>query len=383
MTRRAARPDVPEEARMVRTVQGTDGSAAGAGVSRRSVLAAGGVLIGGLLVQARWAPEAHAASADLVLEPLADDPVEVLTSNPSTVSTFPRQLGVRLHGPSGSLPPGTTFDLEYDGRVYAPLERPSVLRGGEAVPGVSVSVPEVDASTGVSRCSVVLDEAVEPGSSAQDALVIIVAAVLPRTYPYDLPRRPGAPTVSVPVPRAGVRGPRPGRRHLGRGGAAKTEALPWGVELAVSWDTVTWGEGSALSYPVPVMVSVRSTGPGPTPRDAQLGVRLDPRVVGGIRCIGTTLGDGLPGPRLRGPSTQGGTTLDAVWRIGRVLAPDEVLVVTLEADPAGVQDELNGIAHPVVEVSGPPRGPARQRLSPSTSVTRRDAVWSTGAEVPE
>ena len=184
-------------------------------------------------------------------------------------------------------------------------------------------------------------------------------------------------------PRAGARGARPGRRPLGRGETAKTEALPWGVELAVSWDAVTWGEEGSLSYPVPAMVRVRSTGPGPTPRDAQLSVRLDPRVAGAIRCTGTSLGDGSTGPRLRDPSTQVEAALVAVWRVGRALAPDEVLMVTLATDPVGVQDELDGVVHPVVAVSGGPRGRDRQRLSPSTSVTRRDAVWSAGTDATQ
>ena len=116
-------------------------------VSRRQVLVFAGLMIGSGVVElagpaapALGAPPTTPASG-LTLEPIANEPVTVLSPDSATAGVCPRQLAVKVLNNGVALPSGTQIKLTFDSRLHTALDQ-AILTVGTRVVSVSTEITE-------------------------------------------------------------------------------------------------------------------------------------------------------------------------------------------------------------------------------------------------
>lgn len=337
-------------------------------LSRRQVLTVAGLTLGVGVVELAGLPaRASAAPTDQVtLEPVAGQPVAVLSGDGAAPAACPRQLAVKiLRGVD--LPAGTQLSVTFDPRVYAPLSAPVLTRQGRVV--AAGSAVTTNPTTGLHTSTLTLSEAVP----ATGDLLAVLGTAHPLLYPYDLVRRPSAPTaqLSRTAKTASAKRDLQPQRPSSFGGAA----TPWGIELDGSWRRHTWGDREQFSYYHPVRLTMRSVGPGKALAASAFTVSLDPQLIRDIRVTGVELNN----KKYRGGATlaatvRTGSLYQTRWHIPIRLAPGDVLDVMLAATPLVPTGALPAIKHPVVRVLSEGTTVA-QRATGKDTLSRSDAVW--------
>lgn len=326
-------------------------------VSRRQILTLAGLTLG-VGVVAPAGPAAAAPADDVVLEPVADEPVAVLSGEGGAPAAVPRRLAVRLVRTAG-LPAGAQIAITFDPRVHTPLPAAVVLHRGRPVPAATTTA--ADPATGLHTSTVTLTGAVP----ADGDLVAVVGAARPLIFPSDLVRRPAAPSARVATARRRLEPARPSSF----GGPA----LPWGVEVDGVWAARSWGAGGRYRYYVPVRVSLTGTGPGRGPA-AAFSVTLDPRLAGAVTVASARLGDRPYAGRIR-PAGESRTAsaYRTRWRAPAGLAAGEVLDVHLTVSTTLPAGPLTGVTHPVV-AAVTTGAAAAQRHTGRETLSRTDSV---------
>ncbi|WP_045747667.1 hypothetical protein [Actinoplanes rectilineatus] len=341
-------------------------------LSRRQLLTVAGLTVGTAWVELGGSPSAaYAAPAgDLVLEPVPDHPVRVLSPDGGAPSAVPRQLAVRVRNDDVVLPTGTALKVTFEGRLYAVLPAPLLTLGGRRLAATATTAP--DPATGLTVCTVTLGEQVPARTADTGDLIAVVGTVNPYTFPYDMVRKPADPiaavgeTTRVPGARRNLKSSRPS--------SFGTAVTPWGVEVAGGWTRLTWGPDGRYWYWYPTLVSVRGTGPGRTPA-AAFAVTVDPQIVTDVTVTGARLnGEPYAVSKITvSEETVTGSLRRLRWTAkARLDAGDqldaELTVVT--RTPAGA---LETITHPVVSTSMAAHPGARQ--TGLMSVSRADSSW--------
>lgn len=341
-------------------------------VSRRQVLTLAGLTLGaGVIEFAGMTDPATAAPTDiLVLQPIPDEPVGVLSGDGAAPVALPRQLAVQVLR-SVDLPAGVQIAITFDPRVYAPLTSAVLVHDGRAVAADRTSV--ADPGTGLHTTTITLTETV-PGIGT---LVAVVGTAHPLLYPYDLVRRPPVPTAGVrPDRRASEsRWPLQPQRPPSFGGPTR----PWGIEVDGVWSPRSWGENGRYRYHVPVRVTLRSVGPAPTPAATSFAVTLDPRLVRSVTVAAARLNHKPYGKRISLVG-QGrtGSSYQTRWRVPAGLAPGDVLDLNLTVATTVPAGPLVGVTHPLVAFV-PVGEDAGQRYTGRQTLTRTDAVCGEAA----
>ncbi|WBB55484.1 hypothetical protein [Verrucosispora sp. WMMD573] len=347
---------------------------AGISVSRRQVLSLAGLTLGiGVVDLGGRATGAAAAPAStepsVRLEPLADDPVRMLSATSAAVASVPRQLAVRVVNEQAPLPIGTTLTISFDPRLYAPTSSAVVTVGDRRV--ASRSVVTTDEETGAVVCRITLDEAV-PVLAAGAGAVALVATASPGTYPYDLMHRPKEAVAEIGRS-AGERLSRRGLRSA-RELRARSGLTPWGLELSGGWGRHVWGDAQRFVYFHPQLITIAGTGPGRSPETA-FTVLLDPHLVQQIDVESVRLNGKRIDSRVRQvSSTTEASVYRTRWRSSVRLGSGDVLEVRLSSRMKTPTGALAAIKHPVVEVDGMGLDPG-QRQTRLTTWTRLDSVW--------
>lgn len=341
-------------------------------LSRRQLLTVAGLSLGTAWVDLADSSPAHAAPAgDILLEPISDRPVRVLSPDGAAPNAVPRQLAVRIRNDKVALVPGTKLTVTFDQRLYAVMSTPLITLGGRPV--ASTAVTETDPGTGRSVCTLTLGEQIPVRSAGAGDLIALVGTANAHLYPYDLVRTPADTTVDV---KAATRSPA-ARRSLTASrpssfGAA--ERAPWGVQVAGGWERISWGPGNRYWYYYPTLVSVTGTGPGRTPA-ATFAVTVDPQVVTDIQVVAARLNNkAYPVSRITVEArTATGTHRQVRWRSQARLSENDQLDVELRVatrQPAGA---LGAITHPIVSTSMAAGSGARQ--TGQMSISRADSSW--------
>jgi hypothetical protein len=318
------------------------------------------------------AEPAAPAGQDLKLEPVANDPLPLLSAVSPVVGVYPRQLAVRVVNTGLVLPSGTQLKVTFDRRLYEPLT-PVVLKlGTKAIAADSKTT--IDDSTGLSTCTITLKEAMPAATADTAKLIAVIGTARPLLYPRDLVRRQLNSTAEVPKRTAGAA---TSRRELhARGGAhANRTHAPWGIEVGGGWGIHKWGGPAEFAYYYPVLVTLRSVGPGAAPVPAGFTVSLDPRLVREISVTSVRLnGKPYAGRIDRVGSNRTDTVYESQWRTPKPLKANDVLDVRLRARLLTPPDALPSIKHPTVTLRSMGTDVA-QRITGRSTLTRADSVW--------
>lgn len=347
--------------------------------SRRQLLTAAGLTLGiaWLELGGGAAPAAAAPATSLATEPpgltleaVPGQPVAVLSADGTGAVAVPRQLAVRIVNNDVELTKGSRLTVTFDDRIYAVMTSPMVTLGGRKIPATVTTKKE--AQTGLTVCTVTLNERIPAGSAATGNLIVLLGTANPHLYPRDLVTRPAisradmAGTGRTPAPHHDMTSPRPSSF-----GAA---AAVWGVEVAGGWDRLSWGPGGRYWYRYPVMASVTGTGPGRTPA-IDFMVIVDPRIVTDVSVVSARLNDS-PYPALK-ITVAGKTTTETVrqirWRTGARLNAGDRLDVELRVSTRTPTGALDTITHPVVSIDMGADTAARQ--TGRASASRTDSSW--------
>ncbi|MEU8606828.1 hypothetical protein AB0C29_02335 [Actinoplanes sp. NPDC048791] len=337
-------------------------------VSRRQVLTVAGVALGVGVVDLAGpgSPASAAPSSEVTLEPVADQPVAVLSGDGAAPAVCPRQLAVKvLRGVE--LPAGAQLSVTFDPRLYAPLSAPVITRNGRVVTAASAVV--TSATTGLHTSTVTLEQAVP----STGELLLVVGTANPLLYPYDLVRQPSVPTAQLG--RTAKSAPAERRLQPGRPSAFGGPATPWGIELDGAWSRHSWGDRAQFGYYHPIRVTLRSVGPGKARATSAFAVSVDPQLITSVRITAVELnrkpyrgGADLTATRRTGSLYQ------TRWRVPVRLAPGDVLDVTLTATRLNPPGALPTIKHPVVSLISADDAVA-QRSTGKSTLTRADSVW--------
>lgn len=343
------------------------------GLSRRQVLTVAGLVVGiGAVQVALPVAPAHAdpdkTTTPVTLEPLSEDPVNVLSGDTTTIATCPRQLAVRILNTGAELPAGTTIELSFDRRLYSPTGSALLTVGKRRVKATSAVTR--DAATGLLTCTVTLGEPIAALRAGQPEAVLVVANANVARYPADLVRDPAEATAEVG---ATARSPKV-RRSL-RAGGPKTKAearAPWGIELSGAWGRHTAGE---FVYYYPVQLRLLAVGPGNTPVPAAFSVALDPALVKEVKTTTLLLNGKAQKGRIQLVSTTRTTSVyETSWRTPVKLNRGDVLEIGLEATLLSPPANLPAVKHPLVTVATMGPDPT-QRQTGLHTLTRLDSVW--------
>ncbi|MEV4345212.1 hypothetical protein AB0J83_12115 [Actinoplanes sp. NPDC049596] len=327
-------------------------------VSRRQILTVAGLALGVGVVDLGPAGPAAAAPAGITLEPVAADPVAILTGENAPPAAVPRQLAVRVLRGAG-MPAGAQLTTTFDPRVYAPLTPGVLVHRGRSV--ATTGMVAIDPATGRPTSTITLTEPVP----ADGELIAIIGTANPMLYPYDLVRRPAEPTA-----RAGH-----ARRDLGpdRPAPFGGPAEPWGVEVSGVWAARTWGPGDRYRYHVPVRVTLTGAGPARGPA-ASFSVTLDPRLVRAVTIGSARLDDRAYAGRFRRVSqSRTSSAHRTLWQAPVGLAAGQSLDIELRVDTVRPPGPLTGLTHPLVAAVTTGAAGA-QRHTGRESLTRTDAV---------
>lgn len=336
-------------------------------LSRRQVLTFAGLTLGVGVIElagSPWPAAAAPAAGQLLLQPVADQPVAVLSGDSTAPAVCPRQLAVRVVSDGVVLPAGTRLSVTFDPRLFAALPTAAVTRGRRFVLAEST----ITATTsGPSTCTVTFKE----GVPADGDLIVVVGTAHPLLYPRDLVRRPADATAdlaSTPRSARAQRSLQPARPATLGG-----PRTPWGIELTGGWDRQTW-DGGRFWYYHPVQVSMRSVGPGKAPVAASFAISVDPRLVRDV-AVGSIRLNQRPyhgAVRLR-KTTRTPSVYRTEWQSSVMLKPDDVLDVLLRVAPLTPSGPLPSIKHPVVTLTM--GTDIAQRQTGQNSFTRLDSVW--------
>jgi hypothetical protein len=342
--------------------------------SRRQVLSFAGLVLGTGIVQVAG-PTSRAAAApttaDLTLEPIANDPVTVLYGDSPTVQECPRQLALKVVNGGVALPSGTRLMLTFDPRLYAPMERALVTLGNRSVPA-STEIT-TDADSGTRTCTITLHESVPQLKPGQDALVAVVGTARPLLYPRDLVRR--TVTTSAEMPATSRSPQRTTSLQPMRIAASGGTRIPWGIELGGIWGRHTWAAGEKFRYYYPVQLTMRSVGPGAVPSPPSFTVALDPRLVREISISWVRLnGKKYSGTVRRLHTSRTTAVYETRWRTPTQLKAGDVLDFGLQASLLKPPGALPTIKHPVVVLDSMD-GDVSQRQTGLNTFARLDSVW--------
>ncbi|PWR09355.1 hypothetical protein DKT68_12390 [Micromonospora acroterricola] len=333
-------------------------------------LGAGVVTIGSHPTAASAAPS-EPASPTVRLEPVADDPVVVLSGTSTAVASYPRQLAVRLVNEGGALPVGTTVTLTFDQRLYAPLTPAVITMAGRQV--ATTSAVAAIAETGMTEYTLTLQESLPAVTAPAASAVAVVGTVRTATYPRDLLHRPQVGAVKIdrpshqPLSRRELRPSSNVRTKIGR--------VPWGFELSGGWARHVWGVERQFVYFHPQSITITATGPGSAPMDTAFTVSLDPRLVQEIEVAALQLnGKRIDGRIRRVSSLRDGAAYVSRWRTSVKLKKGDVLDVRLTSRLATPTAGLTTIKHPLVEIDELSLEPS-QRQTGRTTLTCLDSVW--------
>ena len=341
------------------------------GFSRRQLLTVTGLAVGTAWVEvgSSASPAAAApAAGQLTLEPVANDPVPLLSALGSAPEALPRHLAVRIRGDNVALVAGAQVKVAFDKRFFSPLATPLITLAGQRLPATATT--EQDPTTGQRVITLTLGADVPATAVAGGELIALLGTANPHAYPHDLAIAPSAVAADLTT------GAHSARRDLKRsrpssfGGAAK----PWGVEVGAGWAKQTWGPDGQYWYWYPVIASVAGRGPGRTPA-ADLAVTVDPQVVESIGVASARLNQRpYAASKIRkAESTATGTLRRVRWRTDVRLAPGDQLDVILKVSTRSPSGALETITHPVV-ATGMGLAPAARHTG-LTSVSRTDSAW--------
>lgn len=332
-------------------------------VSRRTVLKLSAAAIVTVAVPMRpgLASAQTPAPQLLDLAPTSRPSIEVLAPGPTAGLAVPADLGVVMTV-EGGVPSGTTIDFVFDPRMYDLLDEPLATAEDGLVAAASES-PAVEKATGVITVRVVINQDVAAGRP----VTLIMGQLKPRRFPHDVIRDNFGLSASSARPGAGRRA----QRSLTAPAGLDVAQQPWGAEVAVLWQEITWS-GGAFKYYAPREVSVRSVGPGPLPGGYALRVAIDPSPVAGLSVVGARDGDGrrLPG---RSQESRNLAVAGIEWVGQRPVPAGSWAHVQLDLKIRSFEGPLPGVKHPVVELI-PAIASRGQRTTFAESVTRQDSV---------
>jgi hypothetical protein len=340
-------------------------------ISRRHVLTFAGLTAGVAWVDlgASATPAlADPAAGDLTIEPVADQPVAVLSPTGAVPAAVPRHLAVRILNPGLDLVAGTRLTVAFDSRIYSLMPVP-VLTLGQRKVAATVSTT-TDPETKRSVCTLTLGEPVPARTARNGDLIALLGTANANSYPNDLVTAPTAATAAV-----GGRGHQADRSlKPNRGNIPGTAVRPWGVRVGGGWTRLTWGAGDQFWYHYPTIVSLTGTGPNRTP-EAEFTVTVDPRMVTKISVAAARLnGKAHATSKItRVDRVATGSQLRLSWRTGVRLDVDDQLDVILQVGTHKPAGALPTITHPVVS-TGMGKSPAARQTG-LLSLTRTDSVW--------
>ncbi|WP_432828273.1 hypothetical protein [Dactylosporangium sp. CA-092794] len=346
------------------------------GLSRRQVLTAAGVVIGAGAIELAPPSPASAKAPDLsppvlTLEPIADDPVTVLSGDSTTVAAYPRQLAVRIVNTGADLPAGTSIEISFDPRLYSPRRSALITAGTRRVR--TTSAVRRDKATGMTVCAVTLGEPIPASPDTQHAPVLVAGTAHPAPYPQDLLRNTADPVIEVP---AAGRSPRVEQRlRASRAPGAATPRTPWGVELTGGWGRHVAPSAAEFVYYYPQLLRVSGTGPGDAPTPLAFTVALDPYLVKELTTTSVLLNGKPPAGRIRLVRTVRTTSVyETQWATPVKVKAGDVLEIGLQARLLTPPTTLPAIKHPVVVIGGAGADPS-QRQTGRHTMTRLDSTW--------